>query len=140
MNGEPVEDLTDDGVDDSFERGTVVLTPEEKEAREREKAQLLDGHVVRGDALPRARRRRPGDDDHSYPDQVAAHTPDPPTREELDRERQARQTAAEPVRATRVPGMQNTIEVLAAQVREDKARLKESQDLLKRALKRLGVK
>lgn len=136
MNAEQIEDLTDDGVDDSFERGTVILTPEEKEAREREKAQLLEGHVIRGESSPRARRIRPGQE-HDYPDQVAQHLPDVPSREELQAESQR---AAEPARATRVPGMQNTIEALAAQVREDEARLKESKALLKRALKRLGVK
>lgn len=127
-------------VDDNPVRPTLNLSPEEIERREREKKQLLGGIAVPTveDVLaqPRARRRGLGNDEE-YPDQTARRTPAPATPEELAAERQA---AVEPPRATRVPGMQNTIEALAAQVREDEARLKESKALLKRALKRLGVR
>lgn len=130
---EAEENLYDDGVDDNPVRGTVQLTPAEKEAREREKAQIL-GSITRESSGPRSRRIRPGQE-RDYPDQIAQHQAAPPTAEELAAERSAPAPSV-----TRVPGERSTIEVLAARVRESEERLKEDKAALKKALKRLGVK
>jgi hypothetical protein len=135
---EPQQEPFDEN--DNFERGKVSLTPAERAAREAEKKQLLQGHVIPSEGGPSARRIRPGME-NTYPDQVAQHEPDPPSQAELaaEREEQRVGTVVE-IRRQRIPGETRTIEALAAQVREDEERLKESKALLKRALKKLGVR
>ena len=120
--------LLDDGADDNPVRGTEVLSPAEHAAREAEKAQLLRGHVIPHQAGPRARRRNGGESEHDWPDEVAVRTPRPEAEEER---------APQPPSRDAVGHSAGSIESLAAVVRQDENRLRESKKALRKALKKI---